>query len=234
MKSKKTNNANLEKSKPTLLLIGLVLSLAMVLESFEWLGSEHLGSGIESRLSAELAPETIIEVDLIETKKKVEVPKVKTKTTTVVITKKPIVAAGPVIVDPKAGDEPPIDWDAFDDGDDDGDGVIVEVLDSVYQFVQEMPEFPGGLKAMYEFMGDNIKYPSISAEGGSQGQAYVNFTIEKNGKITDVKVLGGSADKFCKKEAQRVVESMPKWKPGEQRGRKVRVSYTLPVRFVLD
>ena len=233
MKSKKTNKANLENRKPTLLLIGLVLSLAMVLESFEWLGSEHLGTGIESNLTAELAPETIIEVDLIEPKKKIVIPKVKTKTTTVIVAKKPIVTAGAVIVDPNAGNEPPIDWDKFDDGGSDGP-IVIEALDSVFMFVEEMPEFPGGLKAMYKFMGDNIKYPDMSAQAGSQGQAYVNFTIEKNGKITDVKILGGSADKRCKKEAARVVESMPKWKPGEQRGKRVRVSYTLPVRFVLD
>ena len=147
--------------------------------------------------------------------------------------KTPIVVAGPVIIDPSAGNDPPINWDVFDKGDPD-EPIVIEAMDSVYIFVQEMPEFPGGLKAMYHFMGDNIKYPTVSAEAGSQGQAYVNFTIEKNGKITDVKILGGSADKRCKKEAVRVVESMPKWKPGEQRGKRVRVSYTLPVRFVLD
>ena len=166
-------------------------------------------------------------------KKSVVIPQKKAKTNTVVIAKKPIVVAGPVIIDPNPGNNPPIDWDVFDEGDP-AERIVIEAMDSVYIFVQEMPEFPGGLKAMYKFMGDNIKYPQISAKAGSQGQAYVNFTIEKNGMITDVKILGGSADKICKKEATRVVESMPKWKPGEQGGKRVRVSYTLPVRFVLD
>ena len=233
MTQKKSKTANLEKKKSTFLQLGFIVAISFTLVAFEWLDSKHLGTDIESNLNAELAPETIIEVDLIKPKKKVIIPKKKTKTNTVVIAKKPIVAAGPVIIDPNAGNDPPINWDVFDNGDSDEPIVIVE-LDSVYMFVQEMPEFPGGLKAMYEFMGDNIKYPTISAEGGAQGQAYVNFTIEKNGKITDVKILGGSADKRCKKEAARVVESMPKWKPGEQGGKKVRVSYTLPVRFVLD
>jgi len=233
MTTKKSKTANLEKKKNTFLQVGFIVAISFTLVAFEWSDSEHLGADIESTLNEELAPETIIEVDLIKPKKRVIIPPKKTKTNTVVITKKPIVTASAVIVDPNAGDEPPINWDVFDKGDSDEPIVIVE-LDSVYMFVQEMPEFPGGLKAMYEFMGDNIKYPTISAECGSQGQAYVNFTIEKNGKITDVKILGGSADKRCKKEAARVVESMPKWKPGEQGGKKVRVSYTLPVRFVLD
>jgi protein TonB len=233
MTSKKSNKANLEKKKSTFLQLGFIVAISFTLVAFEWLGSEHLGTGIESNLNAELAPETIIEVEVIKPKKKVIIPPKKTKTNTVVIVKKPIVVAGPVIIDPNAGNEPPIDWDVFDKGDPD-EPIDIVAIDSVYIFVKEMPEFPGGLKAMYQFMGDNIKYPTMSAEAGSQGQAYVNFTIEKNGKITDVKILGGSADKRCKKEAARVVESMPKWKPGEQGGKRVRVSYTLPVRFVLD
>jgi len=233
MINKKSKTANLENNKSTFLQLGFIVAISFTLVAFEWIESEHLGTDIESNLNAELAPEHIIEVDLIKPKKKVIIPKKITKTNTVVIAKKPIVAAASVIIDPNADIEPPINWDIFDEGDSDEPIDIVE-LDSVYIHVQEMPEFPGGLKAMYQFMGDNIKYPVISAEAGSQGQAYVNFTIEKNGKITNVKILGGSADKRCKKEAVRVVESMPKWKPGEQRGKRVRVSYTLPVRFVLD
>jgi len=233
MTPKKSKTANLEKKKSTFLQLGFIVAISFTLVAFEWLDAEHLGTGIESNLNAELAPETIIEVDIIKPKKKVIIPPKKTKTNTVVIVKTPLVVAGPVIIDPSAGNDPPINWDVFDKGDPD-EPIVIEAMDSVYIFVQEMPEFPGGLKAMYHFMGDNIKYPTISAEAGSQGQAYVNFTIEKNGKITDVKILGGSADKGCKKEAARVVESMPKWKPGEQGGKRVRVSYTLPVRFVLD
>lgn len=233
MRSKKSNRASLEKKKSTFLQLGFIVAISFTLVAFEWLGSEHLGTGIESNLNAELAPETIIEVDLIKPNKKVIIPPKKTTTNAVVIVKEPIIVAAPVIIDPNAVDEPPIDWDVFDEGDS-NELIIIEAIDSVYIFVEEMPEFPGGFPAMYKFMGDNIKYPKISAKAGSQGQAYVNFTIEKNGDITDVKILGGSADKRCKKEAVRVAACMPKWKPGVQQGKKVRVSYTLPVRFVLD
>ena len=162
--------------------------------------SEHLGTGIESNLNAELAPETIIEVDLIKAKEKGDYSKKKDKEQYSCNCEKTNCSCGPVIIDPNAGNEPPINWDIFDKGDPE-EPIVYSRMDSVYIFVQEMPEFPGGLPAMYKFMGDNIKYPTISAEAGSQGQAYVNFTIEKNGKITDVKILGGSADKRCKKEA---------------------------------
>jgi protein TonB len=97
-----------------------------------------------------------------------------------------------------------------------------------------MPEFPGGAGAMYSYLGGKIKYPSISADNGSQGKAYVNFTVEPDGSLSNVIVVKSSADKFCQKEAIRVVKGMPKWKPGKQRGKKVRVSFTIPIKFKLQ
>ena len=182
MTQKKSKIANLENNKSTFLQLGFIVAISFTLVAFEWLESEHIATDIESNLNAELGPEPIIEIDLMKPRKKVIVPKKKIKTNTVVIAKKPIVAASPVIIDPNIDNEPPINWDIFDKEDSDEPIDIVE-LDSVYIYVQEMPEFPGGLEAMYQFMGDNIKYPIISAEAGSQGQAYVNFTIEKNGKF---------------------------------------------------
>ena len=155
MTPKKSKIANLEKKKSTFLQLGFIVAISFTLVAFEWLDSEHLGTGIESNLNAELVPETIIEFDIIKPKKKVIIPPKKTKTNTVVIVKKPIVVAGPVIIDPSAGNEPPINWDVFDKGDPD-EPIVIEAMDSVYIFVQEMPEFPGGLSAMYKFMGDNI------------------------------------------------------------------------------
>ena len=231
MKSKKTIKANLEKRKPTMLLIGLALSTAMVLESFEWLEADSVGTSIASNLAEEIAPENIIEFNEIKPKEKIIIPQKKTKTTVVTVVKTTIPAAGPVVVDPLANDIPDVDWDAFVDDD---EGAVTIEIDSVFVIVEDAPEFPGGIKAMYEFLGDNIKYPQASVDVGSEGKAYVNFTIEKNGKITDVKILGGNADINCQNEAKRVVNKMPKWKPGKQRGKRVRVSYTLPVNFVLD
>ena len=94
------------------------------------------------------------------------------------------------------------------------------------------PEFPGGLEAMYKFITDNLKYPQLALENGIEGRVYINFTVEKDGTISDVRVLrdiGGG----CGQEAKRVVEMMPKWNPGKQKGKPVRTSFNLPVNFVL-
>ena len=94
MINKKSKTANLENNKSTFLQLGFIVAISFTLVAFEWLESEHLGTDIESNLNAELAPEHIIEVDLIKPKKKVIIPKKITKTNTVVIAKKPIVSCG--------------------------------------------------------------------------------------------------------------------------------------------
>lgn len=104
--------------------------------------------------------------------------------------------------------------------------------DLVFQHVEQMPEFPGGYAALMKYLSKNLEYPSAASENGVQGRVYVNFVISKDGQIGDVKILRG-VDKFLDKEAVRVVQQMPEWSPGEQRGRKVNVSCSLPVNFTL-
>ena len=103
----------------------------------------------------------------------------------------------------------------------------------VYVIVEQMPEFPGGDKGFYQYIADNIKYPAKAREKGIKGLVYVNFIVEPDGSVSNIKVLreiGGG----CDEEAVRVVESMPKFKPGMQDGEAVRVSYTVPVFFRLE
>ncbi|MEN8225218.1 MAG: energy transducer TonB, partial [Bacteroidota bacterium] len=88
-------------------------------------------------------------------------------------------------------------------------------------------------KKLYAYLGNNIKYPVMAKESGIQGKVYVTFVVETDGSITDVKVLRGIGG-GCDEEAIRVVSTMPKWKPGKQRGKPVRVQYNLPVRFTLQ
>ena len=96
-----------------------------------------------------------------------------------------------------------------------------------------MPEFPGGTAALMKYLGANIKYPTISQEMGSAGKVIVQFVVDKDGTITDPTVVRG-VDAYLDKEAIRVISSMPKWKPGVQNGKKVRVKYTVPVVFRLQ
>lgn len=110
---------------------------------------------------------------------------------------------------------------------------MIEDNSEVFVVVEKQPEFPGGNAAMMKFLGDNIKYPAVAQENGIQGRVIVNFVVEKDGALSDVQVAR-SQDAALDKEAVRVIESMPRWKPGTQRGEAVRVRYTLPVVFRLQ
>ena len=103
----------------------------------------------------------------------------------------------------------------------------------VFDVVEEMPQFPGGQSALLEYLAKNIKYPVVAEENGVQGRVIVTFVVERDGSITDVKVVK-SVDPSLDKEAARVVKSMPHWIPGKQNGSAVRVKYTVPVTFKLQ
>ena len=103
----------------------------------------------------------------------------------------------------------------------------------VFDVVEQMPQFPGGQQALFEYLSKNIKYPVIAEENGVQGRVIVTFVVERDGSITDAKVVK-SVDPSLDKEAQRVVKAMPHWIPGKQNGSAVRVKYTVPVTFRLQ
>ena len=103
----------------------------------------------------------------------------------------------------------------------------------VYQIVEEMPEFPGGVEAMMKYVGENVKYPEEAKDKEIQGRVFVSFIVEKDGSVSNVEVkrgIGGG----CDEEAVRVIKAMPKWKPGKQEGKPVRVSYMMPLNFKLE
>jgi protein TonB len=108
-----------------------------------------------------------------------------------------------------------------------------EEENKVFDVVEVMPSFPGGQAALMQWLGKNIKYPVVAEENGVQGRVVVTFVVEKDGSITDVKVVK-SVDPSLDKEAARVVKSMPHWIPGKQNGSAVRVKYTVPVTFKLQ
>lgn len=130
-------------------------------------------------------------------------------------------------------------------GNDDKDGEVLKLketvaqpepkpeVEKVFEVVEQMPSFPGGDKALLEFLSNNIKYPVVAQENGVQGRVVVSFVVERDGSITDVKVVR-SVDPSLDKEAARVVKSMPKWIPGKQNGSAVRVKYNVPVSFKLQ
>ena len=103
----------------------------------------------------------------------------------------------------------------------------------VYQIVEQMPEFPNGQEALMLYIAKQIKYPAEAKKAGAQGRVFVGFIVEPDGSLSDFKVLRGIGY-GCDEEALRLVKSMPKWKPGMQRGKAVRVQYLVPVNFRLE
>lgn len=107
------------------------------------------------------------------------------------------------------------------------------IEEEIFTVVESMPEFPGGPGKMLEFIATNIKYPPMARESGIQGRVFVNFVVEPDGSVSNVNIIRGIGG-GCDEEAIRVVKTMPKWTPGRQRGKAVRVSFNLPVRFTLQ
>ena len=103
----------------------------------------------------------------------------------------------------------------------------------IYDVVDEMPVFPGGNGALLEYLATHVKYPVVAQENGVQGRVIVSFVVERDGSITDVRVVR-SVDPSLDREAARVVSSMPRWTPGKQNGSAVRVKYNVPVMFKLQ
>lgn len=103
----------------------------------------------------------------------------------------------------------------------------------IFYIVEEMPEFPGGELALRKFIANSIKYPVIAQENGVEGKVYVSFVVGKDGFVTNARVIR-SIDPSLDKEALRVVNSLPQWKPGRQQGKPVRVAFSVPISFVLQ
>ena len=103
----------------------------------------------------------------------------------------------------------------------------------VFDVVEQMPQFKGGDAALMEYLQKNLRYPPIAEENGIKGRVVCQFVVERDGSITDIKVVR-SVDPSLDKEAVRVIKAMPKWTPGKQNGSAVRVKFTLPVTFTLQ
>jgi len=113
---------------------------------------------------------------------------------------------------------------------------VIEVEESkkeVFTIVEEMPAFPGGEAERNKFLATNIQYPQQATENGIQGTVYVSFVVDSKGNVTEVKILRGIGG-GCDEEALRVVKMMPKWHPGKQNGKNVRVLFNMPIYFKLQ
>ncbi len=230
MEIKKSERADLERGKTTSLLMGFVLAFSVMFVALEWTQREKTEdddifvAARDVTLEEELIPITLPE------KKVVPPPPAS-------VSKADIID----IVDNDADIEEENLLSA-DDQTEFIDITQVEVInlepepepdDVPFQIVEDMPEFPGGQEALLKYLSSHIKYPSICRENNIQGRVVLQFIVNKDGSIVDVEVIKPVHPQLDK-EAVRVVEGMPKWKAGSQRGKPVRVKYTLPVNFRLN
>ena len=228
MEIKKSEKANLENRKLLFVEIGLIISLGITLIAFEWTSKETNVSTLED------TTEVVLEEEIIPITQETPPPPPAAP-------KIPVLSDQIDIVD----DEIELEDDLFMNLEDDA-SLGVEIMDYIeveeevveeeaipFQLVEEKPSFQGGDANQFsKWVNQRLVYPEIAKENGVQGRVTLQFTVEKDGTVTKVKVLRG-VDPSLDKEAVRVVSMSPKWKPGKQRDRAVPVTYTFPVIFQL-
>jgi len=225
MEARKTKKADLEGKKTYFFEIGLIVALLVVFAAFEYKSYDKITVDLTAR-AVDDTPEEIIPIT--EQKVKPPPPPPPKQVTKITIVEDDVEVEDEIEIDVEADDE--TEMEEYIPPEDD-DEEIVEA--EIFTVVEAMPEFPGGMAKLMGYLSSNIKYPPFAKETNIQGRVFINFVVEPNGSISNVKVLRGIGG-GCDEEAIRVVESMPNWKPGMQRGKPVRVSYNLPVKFTLQ
>jgi len=228
MELKKSKKVDLEKRKGMFIEIGLVVTLAIVLVAFEWTKGE--GKGDDSDVVQEIQ----FEDEMMQITRREE-PKPEPKP------EQPKVAEVLDIVDDDVEIEDDFDFDM--EATDDTEYDFTSMMDDdeefdeeeVFYIVEDMPTFNGGEPAteFRKYIAQNLRYPEIAAENGISGRVIVQFAVNKVGKVVDAVVVR-SVDPALDKEAIRVVMTSPKWAPGKQRGKAVKVLFTFPINFVLQ
>lgn len=226
MDAKKSPKADLESKKVVFTQIGLIITLAIVLFAFNWKTYEKREIDLSQREIVDI-PEEIIPIT--EQKVKPPPPPPPKQVTVINIVDDDVEIEDEIEIDVEADQDTEIEEYVPIEVDDDEE---VEEA-QIFTVVESMPSFPGGDKARIRFLNENIEYPTMARESGIQGRVYVTFVVERNGMVTDVKILRGIGG-GCDDEAIRVVKAMPKWIPGKQRGKPVRVQFTLPIKFTLQ
>ena len=228
MEVKKSPKADLENKKTTNLLIGAILTLAVMFVGFEWSEREKKVT-TDTGIAEVVFEEEIIPITEQEQPKQAPPPPEAPKMEEVLEI---------------AENDADVEETTIQASDETNKAVEVKYVEveveeeevdeqEIFTIVEEMPEYPGGIAAAMKWIANELKYPAIAQENGVQGRVTVRFTINADGSVVDPVVVRG-VDPHLDKEALRVIGKMPKWKPGKQRGKAVRVSYNLPVRFKLN
>ena len=229
MEIKKSPKANLEDKRLTFVFMGLIVALAILYTAFEWTQREIT---VHEVVNEDFLVEEEIQIDQTFQEETPPPP--------------PEPEEVPEVIEEIKIVEDDVETEDVDFSSEDKKDEVVEIkqviieeeeeeeeIEEVFMVVEEMPEFPGGMQKLMKYFSDNVRYPVVAAENGIQGRVIVQFVVNQDGSIVDPVVVRG-VDSHLDKEALRVIQMMPKWKPGKQRGKAVRVKYTVPVMFRLQ
>lgn len=228
MELKKSDKANLEKQKGLFFQIGLVIALGVILVAFEW--KQRPETTDDSAAVAQVAIEE--EIAQVTRPPEVKTPPPPPKVTEVLnLVEDNVKLDDDIKLDVESDDNLSLSSIEYVEAKPAEEEVVEE---TPFVMVEDMPLFQGGNSDTFRaWIAKNLKYPEIAAENGISGRVYIQFCVNSKGDIVDVVVLRG-VDPALDKEAMRVVSSSPKWTPGKQRGKAVKVQFTFPVNFVLQ
>lgn len=228
MDLKKSTKADLENKRNVFFMLGLVVALGVTLLAFEWTSKPAKADSLGSVHAQEVEEEIIPITREQEIKPPPPPPPPKVVEVLNIVDDDVEIEDELEIEDTEADDETVIDVAPVIATEEEE-----EETAEVFFIVEDMPEFPGGDLALRKYIATNVKYPVIAQENGIQGKVYVTFVVGKDGSVYNAGIARG-VDPSLDKEALRVVNSLPRWKPGKQRGKPVNVSYTVPINFVLQ
>lgn len=229
METKKSKKADLENKRNTFFLIGLVLALGATFLAFEWKAKPTAAESLGIVQSKEVEEEIIPITREPEVKPPPPPPPPQVVEVLNIVENDVEIDEELKIEDSEADDETIIDIQPVFQTKEE------EEIDEqqIFYIVEEPAEFPGGDRALYKYINDAVKYPVIAQENGIQGKVYVKFVVNERGAVSDAQILRG-VDQSLNQEALRVINSLPNFKPGKQRGRPVKVYYNAVINFQLQ
>lgn len=228
MEPKKSDKADLEKKRLLFREIGYIVALALVFAAFEWTSSPSEVKGFVSEEESDVIQENV-PITRQEERKEPPPPPLPQSTEVLNIVDDDVAIEDELILEQTGADEDTrVQIEVFAETEEE------EEYDDIFIIVEEMPSFNGGgLSAFTRYIQQSLTYPLIAMENGIEGTVFLRFVVEKDGKITKVEVLRG-VDPVLDEAAMTAVKKAPRWEPGKQRGKPVRVSCTIPILFSLD
>lgn len=224
MEPKKNPKADLDKKTGMFFNVGLAISLLFVITAFEWRFYDEGNLLDLGQVNDDF--EDIMEIPPTE-QPPPPPPKIQLPQIIEIPDEEEIEDEIEVDLDVEITEETVIEDIVFDEAPEE------EVADEIFDIVEDQPKPPGGMPGFYKYVGKNIKYPNQARRMGIEGRVFVQFVVDKDGTLTDVKSIKGIGA-GCDEEAVRILKGAPKWKPGKQRGRPVKVRMILPITFKLS